>query len=515
MGVVITTYKMRGSADRDAANMIIAAFTDFGFITPPDKIKKDKKEKSHRKKSRIRYDSTRTKKNKHRSKRPRDTKLDVCWTCGKTGHKASECRSGAKNNKINLLGMDEETRGKLLAILDSDKSQSGKDCTYTEAFYTCDNTPHMRVLSDHSKEALFDVIQHINDDEARNRFIIELKNILLNTGKLKPRPIIELFSMKQLMNCSENHSEPSISDLRHEISSLKEEVRSIKSQLCIVETDILTNQVPKRTTYQDIESDQDSSNNDNIKDGPPETNHPVEPFVTNTGNDTSTSTTPGVTLPKLLCPPQPKLINLKPTKPLAKEASSSSVQTKASYAMKIPESLAQAVKPELIKTIPSKPTPKEESFEFIISQVLPLKALNKEYENVDIGTLIKHCYTDFNYVDTDNPLKTRRFYEVIIIDTGSIEIEHSRDYIQYSGFEEFETKEEITTLPVHIKICKYYIQKRISYIITCNFSKSNVDRIQYLCKQIQVKGWIPKQPNAKVQEKARSSSKKLSKATLK
>ncbi|KAH0695808.1 hypothetical protein KY289_013290 [Solanum tuberosum] len=226
----------------------------------------------------------------------------VSWTCRKTGHKASECRSGAKKKKINLLGMDEETKGKLLAILDepfsesagtsdeysddegidldynSDKSQSGKDCTCIEAFCTCDSTPHIQVLSDHSKEALFDVIQHINDSESRNHFLLELKNVLLNTDKPKPRPIIEPFRMKQIMNRSDNHSEPSISDLHHE-------------------TDILTNQVPKRTTFQDMESDQDSSNDDNIDVIPSNINndHLVEPFVTNTGNDTSTSVAPGVT----------------------------------------------------------------------------------------------------------------------------------------------------------------------------------------------------------------------------
>jgi len=312
---------------------------------------------------------------------------------------------------------------------------------------------------------------------------------------------------------------------------------------------------------------------------------------------------------KLLCPPQPKLINLRPTKPPSQEASSSSVQTKASYAMKTPESFAQAVNPELTKTVPTKIIPKEESFEFVASQVLPLMALNKEYESIDIGTLIKPCYTDFNYVDTENPLKTRRFYEAILIDTDSIEIEHSRDannYIQYSRFtikkildpfewfadhlhtpialtmahkpqtynwydykaawmnfiylrprhtwfvkysssitkttiprwfyewwnlfggiekilpqqflnkfEEFQIKEQITTLPEHIKLCKYFIQRRISYIISWNFSKANIERIQYLCKQVQVKGWVPKQPNIKAQEKTRSSSKKLSKAALK
>ncbi|KAH0746150.1 hypothetical protein KY285_007807 [Solanum tuberosum] len=49
-----------------------------------------------------------------------------------------------------------------------------------------------------------------------------------------------------------------------------------------------------------------------------------------------------------------------------------------------------------------------------------------------------------------------------------------------------------------------------------NFSKNEIDRIQYLCKQIQVKGWVPKQPNPKFQShKASSSSKIPSKAELK
>ncbi|KAH0752254.1 hypothetical protein KY285_005402 [Solanum tuberosum] len=298
---------------------------DFGFITPLDKIKKDKREKSHRKKSRRRDDSTRPKKKKSRSKKPNDAKKDVCWTCGKTGHKANECRSKTKKKKINLLNIDEETKGKILAILDepfseslgtsdeysddedidldydSDASQSGKDCTCTEAFCTCDSTPYIRVLSDHSKEALFNVIQHINDNEARNRFLLELKNILLNTDKPKARPVIEPFSMKQIMNRSDHHPEPSISDLRHEVSSLKEEIRNIKARLCIVETDILTSHVPKRTVFHDLESNQGSSYEDlDDKIGIDLSNinndHLLEPLVTNTGNYTSTSAAAGVTV---------------------------------------------------------------------------------------------------------------------------------------------------------------------------------------------------------------------------
>ncbi|KAH0730053.1 hypothetical protein KY289_001241 [Solanum tuberosum] len=194
-------------------------------------------------------------------------------------------------------------------------------------------------------------------------------------------------------------------------------------------------------------------------------------------------------------------------------------------------------------------------------------ALNKEYGNIDTGVLIRPCYTDSNYVDTDNPVKTRRFYEAILTDTDPHCFEYDYNWYDYKAawmnflylrqrhtwfvkyspsiikapnprwfyewwnlfggiekilpqqflnrFEDFQAKEEITTLSVHIKFCKYYIQKRISYIISWNFSNNDFERIQYLCKQIQVKGWIPKQPNAKVQEKARSSTKSLSKVALK
>ncbi|KAG5629861.1 hypothetical protein H5410_001578 [Solanum commersonii] len=49
----------------------------------------------------------------------------------------------------------------------------------------------------------------------------------------------------------------------------------------------------------------------------------------------------------------------------------------------------------------------------------------------------------------------------------------------------------------------------------CVDNGSQTSHLKLKCKQIQVKGWVPKQPNAKVQEKARFSSKKLSKAALK
>ena len=53
--------------------------------------------------------------------------------------------------------------------------------------------------------------------------------------------------------------------------------------------------------------------------------------------------------------------------------------------MKTPEYFAQAVNLESTKIIPSKPIPKQESFEFQISKVLPLMALNKEFAHMDVN----------------------------------------------------------------------------------------------------------------------------------
>jgi len=143
--------------------------------------------------------------------------------------------------------------------------------------------------------------------------------------------------------------------------------------------------------------------------------------------------------PKLPAPipvPSAKLTNLQPTKPFEKgSTSNSSIQTKESYTMKVPETFAEVVNPSAKK--PQNDLPKEEKFEYVTIQVLPLLALDKEYEGLRIEDLIKPCFTDFNFMDTKNPYITRRYYESILIDTDSIEVEHSLndknpEYINYS-----------------------------------------------------------------------------------
>ncbi|KAG5579980.1 hypothetical protein H5410_050607 [Solanum commersonii] len=103
--------------------------------------------------------------------------------------------------------------------------------------------------------------------------------------------------------------------------------------------------------------------------------------------------------PRLQVTTPTKLINQK----IEQGTTSSSVQTKESYTMKAPETFAQA------------------------------------YEGTHIANLIKPVYLSNNYVDTDNPLKTQRYFEGILVDTESIIIEHTMsdknpEYVSYSRF---------------------------------------------------------------------------------
>ncbi|TMW85029.1 hypothetical protein EJD97_023912, partial [Solanum chilense] len=138
---------------------------------------------------------------------------------------------------------------------------------------------------DHSKEALFDVIQHIKDNQARNHFLLELKNILLDTDTPKPHPNIDPFSMKQIISRSESNSVPTISDLCHEVSTLKDEIRNIKPRLSILETDIPIYQDYKKPAKHDFESKHSSSgknsDDDDIDINPSKINndHLVEDFA--------------------------------------------------------------------------------------------------------------------------------------------------------------------------------------------------------------------------------------------
>ncbi|KAG5631283.1 hypothetical protein H5410_003000 [Solanum commersonii] len=115
------------------------------------------------------------------------------------------------------------------------------------------------------------------------------------------------------------------------------------------------------------------------------------------------------------------------------------IQTKDSYKMKTTEIYPQA---DLAATSPKEKeriTPNKKQFELTVSYVLPINVLDKKCGNYGIQDLLKPCYTNQNYVETEDPLKTRRHDEFILTDTDSVEIEHifeenNPDSIQYSKF---------------------------------------------------------------------------------
>ncbi|KAG5576689.1 hypothetical protein H5410_056823, partial [Solanum commersonii] len=96
--------------------------------------------------------------------------------------------------------------------------------------------------------------------------------------------------------------------------------------------------------------------------------------------------------------PKPNSISLNepiPSKPNLKDKPSSTcifVQTKYSYEMKPPETYSQEV-------VPTALTKNKE-------KVLPIMALDKEYEGFGVPYILKPCYTNQNYLETKDPLIT-------------------------------------------------------------------------------------------------------------
>ena len=55
-------------------------------------------------------------------------------------------------------------------------------------------------------------------------------------------------------------------------------------------------------------------------------------------------------------------------------------------------------------------------------------------------------------------------------------------------------------------MCKFFIKKWVSYIISWNFAKGEQDRIKYLSKEIKVKGWTPNLVAPKTLDKGKTAS---------
>ncbi|XP_055822031.1 uncharacterized protein LOC129890517 [Solanum dulcamara] len=116
----------------------------------------------------------------------------------------------------------------------------------------CDSK-YINVISENSIETLFSTIEHIQDKDARRKYLFELQNLV--TRQKDERSEVTPFSMKQIMERFDSKKEePSIELLRGEVKTLKNEIREVKARLHKIEIENLTNQLQKETTSQEKSS---------------------------------------------------------------------------------------------------------------------------------------------------------------------------------------------------------------------------------------------------------------------
>ncbi|XP_069145995.1 uncharacterized protein [Solanum lycopersicum] len=267
---------------------------DFGFpaLKPPSAKRADKNNRQENK--RVSKKSSKSKDYKPKKKASKESSSgDTCWTCGKKGHRSNQCpRNKKKKKKISLLQVDEETKDKLFSILEEEESESDSESTHSqessnesdEEFMniaqdsdnetTCDchgpfclcGAKDVKVLSERTAETLFETIEHIQDEDARRKYLLELQK-LVTKHHHEERPHVEPFSMKQIMSRFDHkRDEPSIDELRGEVNTLKKEIRDFKSRLHCLEINDLANDILKTSSPKELgepsnqaDSDEDDS----------------------------------------------------------------------------------------------------------------------------------------------------------------------------------------------------------------------------------------------------------------
>ena len=186
-----------------------------------------------------------TKPTPKKKKTTKPKKPIVCYKCGKTGHKAFQCKTEQKINEL-FLG-DPELKQKLLALLIKEPSGSESEEDYYAASNSEDDSEYesspiktLNVITSKSqKEFLIELIRQIPDVDLKKDYLQRLKDLILEEEKA---PKFEFGSSSSFNQIFENYPIPNpfqpvtTKQLQTEINDLKGQVRLLKTEVLSLKT---------------------------------------------------------------------------------------------------------------------------------------------------------------------------------------------------------------------------------------------------------------------------------------
>ncbi|KAG5615064.1 hypothetical protein H5410_014888 [Solanum commersonii] len=141
-----------------------------------------------------------------------------------------------------MLELEEEFKNKLYSILVENENNSSSDENLSNDDQL--NIAYSSNNSKSNKETLFDMTDHIKDPDLKKKYLIALRDLVLDKQSDDNRTI-KLFDMTSVFNIFKQpiKSETTLQNIQVKLLQINDEINDIKQRLNILEIKTITNKI--------------------------------------------------------------------------------------------------------------------------------------------------------------------------------------------------------------------------------------------------------------------------------